>query len=46
MSDRWQKAGGFDRLHQVLLADLNADGELDWSRTCVDGSHIRAKQQS
>ncbi|MET8655774.1 transposase [Streptomyces griseus] len=44
--DRWQKAGGFDRLHQVLLADLNADGELDWSRTCVGGSHIRAKEQS
>ncbi|BAG23785.1 putative transposase [Streptomyces griseus subsp. griseus NBRC 13350] len=46
VSDRWQKAGGFDRLHQVLLADLNADGELDWSRTCVGGSRIRAKEQS
>ncbi|MFE8916976.1 transposase, partial [Streptomyces globisporus] len=41
--DRWQKAGVFDRLHRVLLAELNAVGELDWSRTCVDGSHIRAK---
>nr|WP_179893784.1 transposase [Streptomyces sp. gb14] len=30
--DRWQKAEVFDRLHQVLLADLNAADELDWSR--------------
>ncbi|MGW1318554.1 IS5 family transposase [Streptomyces sp. NPDC002426] len=42
--DRWQKAGVFDRLHRVLLAKLNAAGELDWSRACVDGSHIRAKK--
>ncbi|MFF1920974.1 IS5 family transposase [Streptomyces sp. NPDC058221] len=42
--DRWQKAGVFDRLHRVLLAELNAAGELDWSRACVDGSHIRAKK--
>nr|WP_229842671.1 MULTISPECIES: IS5 family transposase [Streptomyces] len=37
--DRWQKAGVFDQLHQVLLAELNAAGELDWSRACVDGPH-------
>ncbi|MFD7528668.1 IS5 family transposase [Streptomyces sp. NPDC059849] len=42
--DRWQKAGVFDRLHRVLLAELSAAGELDWSRACVDGSHIRAKK--
>ncbi|MGX1953770.1 transposase [Streptomyces sp. CB02115] len=41
--DRWQKAGASERLHRVLLAELNAVGELDWSRACVDGSHIRAK---
>ncbi|MEU2800695.1 IS5 family transposase [Streptomyces sp. NPDC007117] len=34
---RWQKAGVFDQLHRVLLAELNAAGELDWSRACVDG---------
>ncbi|WP_371793443.1 IS5 family transposase [Streptomyces sp. NBC_01471] len=43
--DRWQKAGVFDRLHRVLLAELNAAGDLDWSRACVDGSHIRAKKR-
>ncbi len=29
---RWQKAGVFEQLHRVLLAELNAAGELDWSR--------------
>ncbi|MCX4771958.1 transposase [Streptomyces sp. NBC_01260] len=42
--DRWQKAEVFDRLHRVLLTELNAAGELDWSRACVDGSHSRAKK--
>ncbi|WP_331734919.1 IS5 family transposase (plasmid) [Streptomyces sp. NBC_00597] len=40
----WQKAGPFDRLHRILLAKLNAAGELDWSRACVDGSHVRVKK--
>ncbi|CAM5241694.1 hypothetical protein SHIRM173S_10125 [Streptomyces hirsutus] len=31
---RWQQAGVFDQLHRVLLAELNAAGELDWSRAC------------
>ncbi|MFG3199897.1 IS5 family transposase [Streptomyces sp. NPDC048208] len=34
----------FDQLHRILLAELNAAGQLDWSRACVDGSHIRAKK--
>ncbi|MFE2248691.1 NADPH-dependent FMN reductase family protein [Streptomyces lavendulae] len=28
----------------ILLAELNAAGRLDWSRACVDGSHIRVKK--
>ncbi|TXS34531.1 transposase [Streptomyces sp. ms191] len=40
--DRWEKAGVFDQLHRVLLAKLNVAGEPDWSRGCVDGSHVRA----
>ncbi|WP_169797064.1 IS5 family transposase [Peterkaempfera griseoplana] len=42
--ERWQEAGVFDRLHQKLLSELNAAGELDWSRACVDASHVRAKK--
>ncbi|MFJ9871555.1 IS5 family transposase [[Kitasatospora] papulosa] len=41
--DRWQKAGVFDQLHRILLAELHAAGELDWSRACVDGPHPREK---
>ncbi|WP_405922117.1 transposase [Streptomyces sp. NBC_00868] len=43
--ERWQQAGFFDQLHRILLAELNASGRLDWSRACVDGSHIRAKKR-
>ncbi|MDX3769816.1 MULTISPECIES: transposase [unclassified Streptomyces] len=42
--ERWQKAGVFDQLHRILVAELNAAGQLDRSRACVDGSHIRAKK--
>ncbi|MFJ8158963.1 transposase [Streptomyces sp. NPDC094468] len=43
---RWQQAGVFDQLHGVLDARLKADGELDWSRACVDGCRIRAQKGS
>ncbi|WP_444968478.1 IS5 family transposase [Streptomyces phaeochromogenes] len=43
--ERWKRADVFDRLHRLLLSELNAAGELDWSRVCVDGSHIRAKKR-
>ena len=42
--ERWQEAGVFDQLHRILLSELNAAGELDWSRACVDASHVRAKK--
>jgi transposase len=38
----WNEAGVWQRLHENLLAELNAAGELDWSRAVIDGSHIRA----
>ena len=41
---RWFEAGVFDRLHQLLLAELNAAGRIDWSRAAMDGSHIDAKK--
>ncbi|MER6409393.1 transposase [Streptomyces viridosporus] len=42
--DRWQQTGVFKQLRRILLAELNAAGEPDWSRACVDGSHVRAKK--
>ncbi|WP_330329122.1 transposase [Streptomyces sp. NBC_00536] len=41
---RWHEAGVFDALHHLLLAELNVAGELDWTRVCVDTSHVRAKK--
>jgi transposase len=38
----WHEAGVWQRLHEVLLARLNAAGMIDWSRAAVDGSHVRA----
>lgn len=43
--DWWQKAGIFDQLHRILLAELNAVGKLDWSRACVDGSHSQPREK-
>jgi transposase len=37
---RWINAGVFDDLHRILLAQLNAANEIDWSRAVIDGSHI------
>lgn len=41
---RWQEAWVYERLRCVLLAELNAAGELDWTRARVDDSHVRAKE--
>ena len=38
----WNEAGVWQRLHEVLLAELNAAARLDWSRCVVDSSHVRA----
>jgi transposase len=40
----WQQAGVWDRLHAVLLAELHAAGEIDWSRAVADASHVQAKK--
>ena len=42
--DQWQKAGVWERLHEVLLAELRAAGEIEWSRAVCDGSHVPAKK--
>src|SRR6516165_6212596 len=42
--DEWQKAGVWERLHELLLARLRAAGEIEWSRAVVDASHVQAKR--
>ena len=42
---RWLRdwnVGVWQRLLEVLLAEFNAVGALDWSRAAVDGSRVRA----
>lgn len=38
----WQKAGIWERLHQVLLSHLRAADHLDLTRVVIDSSSIRA----
>ncbi|MGN9920766.1 IS5 family transposase [Micromonospora palomenae] len=39
---RWQEQGVWQRLHEVLLAELRAAGALDLAYAVVDASHVRA----
>jgi hypothetical protein len=32
----------WQQLHELLLAELNAAGALDWSKAVIDSSHLRA----
>ncbi|MFB7666915.1 IS5 family transposase [Kitasatospora sp. NPDC056138] len=41
----WQEAGVLEALHRILLAELNAAGQIDWTRARVDASHVRAKKR-
>lgn len=38
----WQEASVWQAIHEVLLARLNAAGQIDWSRAVVDSASIRA----
>src|SRR4051794_23509795 len=40
----WQEAGVWQRLHELLLAELHAAGEIEWSRAVADSSHVQAKK--
>jgi transposase len=38
----WQKAGVWDRLHELLLDKLREAGQIDLSHAAVDSSSVRA----
>lgn len=38
----WQAAGIWQRIHEVLLAKLQAADQIDWSRAVVDSASVRA----
>jgi transposase len=41
----WQRAGVWERLHALPLAELRAAGALEWSRAVADSSHVQAKKR-
>jgi transposase len=38
----WQMAGVWDRLHHVLLEELQRADQIDWSRAIVDSAALKA----
>src|SRR5437763_7725169 len=38
----WHRNRVWDRLHALLLTELDDAGAIDWSRAAVDGSFVRA----
>lgn len=39
---RWSRAGLWDRVLAVLQRELDAASQIEWTRWCIDGSHVRA----
>jgi transposase len=40
----WQQAGVWEKLHALLLSELRASGEIEWSRAVADSGHVQAKK--
>jgi transposase len=40
----WRQVGVWKKLHELLLAELPADGQLEWERAVADPSHVQAKK--
>ena len=40
----WQQAGVWERLHELLLAELQGAERLEWSRAIADSSYLQAKK--
>jgi transposase len=39
---QWQRAGVWDAMHRLMLAELRAAGLIDFSRAIVDSASVRA----
>jgi transposase len=40
----WYQAGVWQRLHAVLLAELNGADQIDWERALIDASFVKAPE--
>jgi transposase len=43
---RWQQLGVWEKILQLLLAEADANAELDWLRAAVDSTTVRAHQHA
>src|SRR2546423_1755813 len=43
---RWQRQGIWKRVFQELLAQVDAEGKLDWSHCSIDSTVVRAHQHA
>jgi transposase len=43
---RWQQAGVWERVLGALQQQADAQGDLDWSLHCLDGTTVRAHQHA
>jgi transposase len=41
---RWHQAGVWQRLHALLLAELNGADQIDWERALIDASFVKAPE--
>src|SRR3712207_2395707 len=39
----WTRAGVWPKLHEVLLAELEGAGKINWDRALIDSSFVRAR---
>jgi transposase len=42
--EAWQRAGVWDKLHEILLTELNGSGRIDWERALIDASFAKAPE--
>src|SRR5918996_5010486 len=42
--DEWQRAGVWERLHALLLAELRAAGEIEWAGAVADSATCKRKK--
>ena len=42
--NRWQKEGVWTQIWQTLLANLDEEGKIKWTRAFLDGSFVPAKR--
>ena len=39
----WHRAGVWEKLHEVLLAEWHGADKIDWARALIDSSFVRAR---